>query len=311
MCHLNEIQLRVGGRLKNSNLTLEEKNPVLISFKHHIAKLLVLHYHKQVRHQGPHITEGAIRSSGYWIIGCKRLVYSVISNCVLCRKFRGNVMSQNMADLPIPRLQTCPPFTYVGIDCLGPWNIVTKKTRGGSANSKRWDVLFCCLSCRAVHIEIIEEMSTSSFINALRRFISIRGKSKEIYSDRGTNFTGGAREFGIHSIFCGRSSAQEFLIEQGTVWKFNTPYSAHMGGSWERLIGIARRIIDSILFEARHKCLTHEVLCTFMAETTAIMNSRPLVDVSTDPESPCILYPSALLTQKFVNNVEDFSNLDT
>jgi hypothetical protein len=59
------------------------------------------------------------------------------------------------------------------------WDIVTRRTRGGSVNSKRWAVIFSCLSCRAVHIEVIEEMSTSSFINALRRFMAIRSKVKE------------------------------------------------------------------------------------------------------------------------------------
>jgi hypothetical protein len=94
-------------------------------------------------------------------------------------------------------LKSCPPFTYVGVDCFGPWDFVTRRTRGGSVNSKRWTVLFFCLSCRAVHIEVIEEMSTSFFINALRRFMDIRGKVKEFFSDRGTHFIGGAKQLGI------------------------------------------------------------------------------------------------------------------
>ncbi|TWW54646.1 hypothetical protein D4764_0155010 [Takifugu flavidus] len=44
--------------------------------------------------------------------------------------------------------------------------------------------------------------------------------------------------------------------------------------------------------------LTHEVLCTVMAEVTAIINARPLLPVSSDPENPFILSPSMLLTQK-------------
>ncbi|VDI68332.1 Hypothetical predicted protein [Mytilus galloprovincialis] len=35
-----------------------------------------------------------------------------------------------------------------------------------------------------------------------------------------------------------------------------------------------------------------------MAEVSAIVNSRPLVPVSTDPENPLILTPAMLLTQK-------------
>lgn len=78
---------------------------------------------------------------------------------------------------------------------------------------------------------------------------------------------------------------------------FNPPHASHMGGSWERLIGVARRILESMLLENGTR-LTHEILCTLMAEVAAIMNARPLVPVSNDPEDPFILTPSMLLTQK-------------
>lgn len=63
------------------------------------------------------------------------------------------------------------------------------------------------------------------------------------------------------------------------------------------MIGVARRILDSMLLQDTSH-LSHEVLCTFMAEVTAIINARPLVPVSTDPDSPLILTPAMLLTQK-------------
>ena len=44
--------------------------------------------------------------------------------------------------------------------------------------------------------------------------------------------------------------------------------------------------------------IAHDVLCTLMAEVTAIMNARPLIPVSNDPEDPFILSPSMILTQK-------------
>lgn len=78
-----------------------------------------------------------------------------------------------MADLPAERLQAAPPFTYVGVDIIGPWEVVSCRTRGGHADSKRWAALFCCICTRTVHIEVIESMSASSFINALRRFFAI------------------------------------------------------------------------------------------------------------------------------------------
>jgi hypothetical protein len=85
---------------------------------------------------------------------------------------------------------TSPPFTNVGVDAFGPWTIVSRRTRGGYANSKRWAIMFTCLVTRAVHIELVEEMSSSAFINAVIRFTSVRGKVKLFRSDRGTNFVG-------------------------------------------------------------------------------------------------------------------------
>lgn len=303
--------LRVGGRLKHSELSLGEIHPVVIPGDHHLARLFVQHYHNLTHHQGRHITEGSIRTAGLWITGLKRLINSLLSKCVHCQRFRGKCMSQKMTDLPESRLQACPPFTYVGVDCFGPWEIVTRRTRGGSANSKRWAVIFVCMSSRAVHFEVIEEMSTGSFINALRRFISIRGPVKELFSDRGTHFIGAANELGMKALLVEDSQLQSFLNSQCVIWNFNTPYSSHMGGSWERLIGVSRRILDNILFDSRHHKLTHEVFATFMAETMAIMNSRPLVPISSDHESPCVLSPNALLTQKTNSQIDDFSHLGT
>ena len=298
--------LRVGGRLRN----IGEQSPILLPGKHHIAKLLVRYYHEQTLHQGRHLTEGAIRSAGLWITGAKRLVSSLIHHCVRCIRARGKPLSQKMADLPEERLISSPPFTYVGVDCFGPWEVTTRRTRGGSADSKRWTVIFTCMCSRAVHLEVLEQMSTPSFINALRRFYAIRGQVKEFYSDRGTNFVGGVRQLGIPAIFVEDPPIQSFLIQQGTTWKFNTPYSSHMGGAWERLIGITRRILDSLLFEVRHSKLTHEVLTTFLAEVSAIINNRPMVPVSSDPDAPSVLTPNTLLTQKTGQVTESPMNLN-
>lgn len=88
-----------------------------------------------------------------------------------------------------------------------------------------------------------------------------------------------------------------YLSDSGCTWIFNPPHASHMGGSWERLIGIARRILDGMLIQKSTR-LTHEVLSTLIAEVMAIINARPLISVSTDPDAPEILTPALLLTQK-------------
>ncbi len=186
-------------------------------------------------------------------------------------------------------------FTHVGLDVFGPWSITSRRTRGGSADSKRWVVIFSCLSTRAVHLEVIESMSTSSFINALRRFLAVCGPVKHFRSDRGTNFIGACRELNINTD---DPELKGYLQEQGCTWSFNAPHSSHMGGAWERMINTARRILDALLLKNSLSRLTHEVLTTLMSEVMAIMNARPLLPISSDPDTLEVLSPSMLLTQK-------------
>jgi hypothetical protein len=298
--------LRVGGRLSRAEISIKEKHPLIIPGRHHIAILLIRQYHENVKHQGRHFTEGAVRASGLWITGAKRLIASLIHACVPCRKLRGKLEMQKMSDLPADRLAPGPPFTSVGVDTFGPWSVTARRTRGGQAHAKRWAILFTCLVTRAIHIEVIEDMGASGFINAVRRFISIRGKVTEFRSDRGTNFVGATDALKIDAINVEDGPLKEFLYDKGVVWIFNPPHSSHMGGVWERMIGVTRRILESMMTEVSAKNLTHEVLTTFMAEVCAIVNSRPIVPVSSDPESPSILTPSTLLTQKsdHVVNIE-------
>ena len=293
----NHGLLRVGGRIHDSSLSHKEKNPLIIPGNHHIAALIIRHHHEQTHHQGRLYTEGAVRTAGFWVVGGKRKVSSLIYQCVICKRLRAPLTVQKMADLPQDRLTTDPPFTNVGLDVFGPWSVSSRQTRGRSTESKRWAVIFTCMSVRAVHIEVIESLDTSSFINALRRFLAVRGPVQHIRSDRGTNFIGACNTLKIPSNI-NETAVKSYLTEQGCSWTFNPPHASHFGGSWERMIGLARRILDSMFLQLKNNKLTHEVLVTFMSEVAAIINARPLVPVSTDPNDPFILTPAALLTQK-------------
>lgn len=127
--------------MSSATISWEERHPIIIPKSNYIVTLLVQHYHERVAHQGRHITEGAIRSAGLWILGGKRLVTSVIYKCVTCRRLRGAVEKQKMSDLPADCLTQSPPFTQVGLDVFGPWSVCARCTRGGLSESKRWAVM--------------------------------------------------------------------------------------------------------------------------------------------------------------------------
>lgn len=132
-----------------------------------------------------------------------------------------------MSDLPSDRLEATPPFVYSAVDYFGPWLI-----REGRKELKRYGVLFTCLSCRAVHVETANSLDTDSFINALRRFLSIRGPIRLLRSDRGTNFVGAARELREAVGEMDISRVTQFLQNKGCDFQFkmNVPSASHMGG---------------------------------------------------------------------------------
>lgn len=206
-----------------------------------------------------------------------------------------------MADLLQERIQLSPPFSYVGVDTFGPWLTTQRRTRGGTLNQKRWALMFTCHVTRAVHLEAIEELSTTSFINTLRRFMALRGLVVQFRSDRGTNFIGAVHELNIPSDLhvVEDPISKKYLDENHVTWVFNPPHASHFGGAWERMIGASRRILGSLLLDHKDP-LTHEILTTFLMEVSAILNARLLVAVSTDPDAPQVLSPDMLLHQKTV-----------
>jgi len=171
--------LRIGGRVKNSEaLSFEEKHPIILPKNEHVANLIVRHYHSEVHHQGRSFTQAAIRNAGYWIIGAKSLINTTLSTCITCKKLRGKPETQIMGDLPAVRLQPTPPFTNIGMDCFGPFVV-----RDRRSEIKRWGLLLTCMYSRAVHVELLDDMTTDSLINALRSFICLRGAVHSIYCD--------------------------------------------------------------------------------------------------------------------------------
>ena len=94
-----------------------------------VGNLVVRHYHNQVYHQGRQITHGAIRQAGYWLIGRQRTVARELSKCVVCKKLRGPLLDQRMADLPAERTEVAPPFTNTGFDVFEPRKVRSRKTR--------------------------------------------------------------------------------------------------------------------------------------------------------------------------------------
>ena len=288
--------LRVGGRLKRASMPDNVKFPVVLPRKSHITDLVIKHCHDQVEHQGRGMTLSEVRSKGFWVIGGSAAVAKCISNCVTCRKLRGTVEEQKMADFPLDRSEPAPPFTFSAVDYFGPWIV-----KEGRRDVKRYGVLFTCMASRAVHLELSNSLDTASFINALRRFVCRRGPVRQLRSDQGSNFVGARRELKEALEEFDEDQIKEELLKNNCDWitfKMNVPSASSMGGIWERQIRTVRGVLAAIL-EKNSTQLDHESLQTYLCECEAIINSRPLtVDNLSDPSSLEPLTPSHLLTMK-------------
>ena len=285
----------VGGRLRRSGFPEREVHPVILPNKSHVTTLIIRDCHEKVGHAGRGLTLARVRSSGYWVVGGRRAVARLILQCVTCKKLRGKTQQQKMADLPSDRLEAAPPFTYSGVDLFGPFYVHERRSQ-----SKRWGVLFTCLSCRAVHIETVSSLSTDSFLNAYRRFVCRRGPVRVLRCDRGTNFVGGKRALEEALEEMDSDKVRRELLKEDCDWvtmKLNFPFSSHMGGAWERMIGSARTVLDGLLRQIDAR-LDDELLRTLLCEVEAIVNSRPLTSFNMCPDDPDPICPTNLLTQK-------------
>ena len=281
--------LRVGGRTSH--------HPILISHKHPIASSIVRYFHSR-GHTGCEWTLSIVREK-YWITKARRILKKVISKCVLCRKMFAKPSSQIMADLPAERIEPgLPPFTYVGIDAFGPYQ--TKFYRGFK---KRYGLLFTCMTCRAIHIEMLYTLDCESFLCAFKRFIARRGVPTKIFSDNGRNFVKGEQELRKAFLYNSKHVLMHYTTPMSIEWCFIPPRAPNFGGAWERAVSTLKRVFRAILPKITH--LTDETLATIFCEVENIVNGRPLTKLSDDINDLTPLTPNALLNMKFLVDVSD------
>ena len=267
--------LRVRSRLQFSSLSYEEKNPIIIP-KGHVAEKLVEFQHKFLKHGGVQSMVTSLRGS-YWIVGLRRIAKGVKRNCVPCCRIDALPCNAPVAPLPQLRATEAPPFSITGLDNAGPVYCVDLPGK------KLYILLLTCAVVRAVHLELVDSMSTEDFLLGLRRFSARRGLPSVIYSDNGSNFA------------CGEKELRSYFGHLCPEWKFTVPGSPWWGGWWERLV---RSVKSGLKKSIGNACLTRAELETCLHEVEACVNSRPISFVGDTSECPNPLTPSHFLIGK-------------
>jgi hypothetical protein len=286
--------IRVGGRLVNANIFYNKKFPIVIPKRHHITNLIVEREHLRQLHAGPQATLAAIRES-YWLLGGRNTIRRILHNCVLCRRASPITYEEIMGNLPDARVNLIRPFRDCGVDYAGPISIREGKGRG-KRSIKAYVCLFICLATKAIHLELVTDCTSSSFIGAFKRFMSRRGKPSRMYSDNATTFKGSDRELRfIHQEVTKSELFKNFIsncAENNVEWHFIPPRSPHVGGIWEAGIKSMKfhfkRIIGQSLF-------TYEEMYTCLTLIEACLNSRPITSLSSNPDDLSPLTPGHFL----------------
>lgn len=292
--------LRVGGRLKHSLLDTEQKHPAIVPRDSPFTSLLISNAHHRTLHGGTQLTLSYLRRS-YWIIGGRAPVRSFILHCVTCTRHRGLRAQQLMGQLPSARVTPSRAFLYSGIDYAGPITLKIWKGRGAKTH-KGWIAVFVCFATSAVHLEVVTDYSTDTFLAAYRRFASRRGICHTLYSDCGTNFAGA--DASLKSLFKAGSKEHgrlaTLLSNDGTNWVFNPPGAPHFGGKWEAAVKSLKFHLKRVIGET---FLTYEEMTTLLHQVEAVLNSRPMSPLSEDPADLTALTPGHFLIGEALTSI--------
>ena len=98
-----------------------------------------------------------------------------------------------LGQLPVDCLTPGFVFKHVGVDYAGPLTVKVGLVRKPMF-VKAYVCVFVSFSVKAVHLELVSDLTTEAFLAALRRFVARRGKPSVMWSDNGSNFVGAAGE---------------------------------------------------------------------------------------------------------------------
>ena len=285
---------RCRGRIHKADLSYSAKHPILLDKSHYLFTLLVRRAHKRLFHGGVKSTLTELRSQ-FWLVKGRSFVKQVLAKCTICRRFEGKPYhAPNPPPLPPFRVDEAPPFTHAGVDFARPLFLAGKDKEKG----KVWICLFTCCSTRAVHLDVVQDLSAPTFLRCLKRFTARRGTSSQFVSNNGKTFKATAR---ILRSIVSDASVQQYLSDSGIKWVFNLPKAPWWGGVFERLIRSMKRCLCKILGQSR---LTYDELLTATVEVEGVLNSWPLTYVSMeDIDEP--LTPSHLPTGRRILSLPD------
>lgn len=279
--------VRSKGRIeKNFSLNYDAVNPILLHRESHFTKLIILQAHWQSKHLGVSSTMNLLRQGGFWIPKVRSAIESVLHSCFVCKRFNNRPFRPPSTPvLPIDRVNFIKPFQHTGIDFTGNFKVYDQAL----CKQKMYILIFTCMNTRAIHLELVKNMSTEEFILAFIRFCNRFTIPDSVYSDNAKTFLSGAAL--LQEIFSSNAFSDKYKTHN---IKFkNIPiYSAWYGATWERLIKVVK---DCLYKTIGRLTLSYFNLLTTLSDIQLVINNRPLTYRTKDNELD-ILTPNHLIS---------------
>jgi len=186
------------------------------------------------------------------------------------------------------------PFARSGVDYCGPIYIKSGQHRNAKL-IKVYISIFICLCTKAIHIELVSDLMTDAFLNALKRFLARRRKISHLFSDTMEPIFKKHQTRSMNCInYCTAELIRRRLMlkEDNIEWHFIPPHAPHFGGIWESAIKSAKYYLKRIVGDA---ALNFEEMYTALVLIKAVLNSCPLTPISNDPNDFSYLTPGHFL----------------
>ncbi|XP_041767820.1 uncharacterized protein LOC121591419 [Anopheles merus] len=292
---LQDGLLRVGGRLRHAPIPFDRKHPYILPANHPLTNQIATLYHRTYQHANPQLLIASMRER-FWPLRAKNLARRIVHSCYKCYRCRPTPAQQLMGDLPTERVTPTSTFLHTGVDLCGP--IHYRHTSRKAQLIKGYVAIFVCMAVKAVHIELVADLSTNAFLAALRRFIGRRGKPALIECDNARNFLGASREIASLSKQFNhqwQTSVIKSCIDDGIQFKFISPRSPNFGGLWEAAVKSFKTHFKPTVGNA---ILTSDELNTLLIQIEGCLNSRPLTPLSNDPSDLEVLTPGHFLIHR-------------
>ena len=185
-----------------------------------------------------------------------------------------------MGDLPSSRIEVPErAFSCVGLDFAGPLTF-----KNGTECVKGYIAVFICFASKAVHLEAVSSLTSDAMVAALRRFIARRGIPTQIVSD----FVGARRDLNELEKMA-KAGAQSYSSVE---WLFIPTRSPNFGGLWEAAVKSMKHHLRRVM---GNSILTYEEMTTIQCQIGQVLNNRPLMVLTNNPDDIFALTPSMLV----------------